>query len=348
MAETSTTKHPFAEAAKTTFSHKTDDGASVYKGVLDPFWAVSVVPHGGYVLALIVDALIHHQAGTNQPDPIHLSTHYLEPNKPAACEIVIRVQRTGRRYSNLTADLYQNGRMNVTSHVIVGNLPDPANLTVNPAVPSLLPPHPLAPRTPFRTHPSVAKLTKKPKKLTFRFAFDYAIDPAVAERHARDGEQGFGERNESLDDASWYELLDETDKDARVGFPAIVWLSDMGRNTPSLLTGGLAPGESWFPTMSFQLEFKVKLSALPAYIAPQTFGVWTTGRFVMEGRHEVHTEIWTAPSKIGQSGAISAEDPSWRDKMFCIARSSQMALTIPLEVNTRKGKKEGEGEKAKL
>lgn len=39
--------------------------------------------------------------------------------------------------------------------------------------------------------------------------------------------------------------------------------------------------------MSFQLEFKLKLSALPAYIAPQTFGVWTTGRFIVEGRHEV-------------------------------------------------------------
>lgn len=80
----------------------------------------------------------------------------------------------------------------------------------------------------------------------------------------------------------------------------------MGRNTPNILPKADRPGDryidvnmtfkhdsdrflsnSWHPTMSFQLEFKVKLSALPAYIAPQTFGVWSTGRFIHEGRHEV-------------------------------------------------------------
>jgi len=50
-------------------------------------------------------------------------------------------------------------------------------------------------------------------------------------------------------------------------------------------------GNSWFPTMSFQLEFKIKLSALPSYIAPHTFGVWSTGRFLIEGRHEVRTPL---------------------------------------------------------
>lgn len=67
--------------------------------------------------------------------------------------------------------------------------------------------------------------------------------------------------------------------------------------------------------------------------------------------HQVHTEIWTAPGDIGKPGNISVDDPKWREKMFCIARSSQMALTIPLEVNKRKAKARAtpsEGEKAKL
>lgn len=63
---------------------------------------------------------------------------------------------------------------------------------------------------------------------------------------------------------------------------------------------------------------------------------------------KVHTEVWTAPSDIGSTGSVRADDPKWRDKMFCIARSSQMALTIPLEVNKRKAKHQDNGEKAKL
>lgn len=65
---------------------------------------------------------------------------------------------------------------------------------------------------------------------------------------------------------------------------------------------------------------------------------------------QVHSEVWTAPSALGKPGELSADDPSWREKMFCVVRSSQMALTIPLEVNRRKAlaKNGGDGEKAKL
>jgi len=117
------------------------------------------------------------------------------------------------------------------------------------------------------------------------------------------------------------------------------FLADLGRHSPDLLPSADRPGESWTPTMSFHIEFKVKLSALPSYIAPQTFGIWSTGRFIIEGRHELHTELWTAPSEIAKDGQIGANDPNWREKMFCVARSTQMATTIPIEVNRRKEKK---------
>jgi len=51
---------------------------------------------------------------------------------------------------------------------------------------------------------------------------------------------------------------------------------------------------------------------------------------------KLHTEVWTAPSEITTDGRIGANDPKWREKMFCVARSTQMAITIPLEVNRRK------------
>jgi len=36
---------------------------------------------------------------------------------------------------------------------------------------------------------------------------------------------------------------------------------------------------------------------------------------------------------------IDANDANWREKMFCAARSTQMATTIPMEANRRKEKK---------
>jgi hypothetical protein len=92
------------------------------------------------------------------------------------------------------------------------------------------------------------------------------------------------------------------------------------------------------------IEFKAPMSALPDYIAPHTFGVFSTGKFIHLGRHEVVSEVWTAPSRIGQAGAKEValgKDGSdvWREKMVCLGIASQMALTIPLEVNARKANK---------
>lgn len=64
----------------------------------------------GYVLAVILDAVIQRQKGTNTPDPVHISAHYLEPSKPGPFEVRIKPLRSGKRYSNITADLYQNVR----------------------------------------------------------------------------------------------------------------------------------------------------------------------------------------------------------------------------------------------
>ncbi|KAF8316384.1 hypothetical protein DL93DRAFT_2078128 [Clavulina sp. PMI_390] len=300
------------------------------------------VPNGGYVLGVVVDAVIQHQSTTNQPDPIHLSAHYLQPSVPGPCEVQIRIQRIRRRYSNITADLYQKGNMNVTTHIIVGTLPDVNSLKIERATPTILPPHPLATRIPFYTHTALSKYTGKPSKLTFKNAFEQSKDPVVFEMQNK---KSLGGTNGGLESSAWLELTEEPDKTTRLGLPAITFLADLGKNPPSILPRDEQPGESWFPTMSFQIEFKVKLSTLPDYIAPQTFGLWSYGRFLVEGRHELHTEVWTAPSAIGKPGAVAADDPNWRDKMFCVARSAQMALTIPIEVNRRKAAKGKEGVK---
>ena len=62
-----------------------------------------------------------------------------------------------------------------------------------------------------------------------------------------------------------------------------------------------------------------------------------SGRFLNEGQHDVYVEIWSAPGPIAR-GEVREE--GWRDKMVCIAISTQMALWVSMDVNMRKGKEQ--------
>lgn len=42
-----------------------------------------------------------------------------------------------------------------------------------------------------------------------------------------------------------FQFLDEPDKTARVGLPAIVFLADLGRNTPGILPNDDRPGDRY-------------------------------------------------------------------------------------------------------
>ena len=152
---------------------------------------------------MIIDAVVRNQAESSHQDPIHISAHYLEPSSPGAVEIRIKEQRTGRRFWNITADLYQEvsifgpqpvfpstipqqGKMNVTTHIIMGTLPDPANVSKDRSMPTILPPHPYSTRIPFRTHPATTRIAKKLDKLAFRRSFYLANDEVISLRQMAD------------------------------------------------------------------------------------------------------------------------------------------------------------------
>ena len=65
------------------------------------------IPHGGYVLGLIMDACAQHQSQTGQPDAAHVSAQYLLATAVDECEIVIRVLRRGKSWTNLSGRLIQ-------------------------------------------------------------------------------------------------------------------------------------------------------------------------------------------------------------------------------------------------
>ncbi|KAF9515539.1 hypothetical protein BS47DRAFT_1341917 [Hydnum rufescens UP504] len=324
----------FSQAVAVHFDRILDDETRVYMGTVDPFWTIGSVPHGGYLLGCILEAVIHSQSTTGQPDPIHLSSHFLAASRPGAYEIRISRVRTGRQFSNLIAHFFQNNQINITSHVIVGTLA-PAVMTNDRSCLTIIPPHPFAIRTPFRQHPSMSDPDQLPSILAFRSQLRASFDRIVEERsHAKANAPQEG--NGCFDYGAWYEILGE-DKGSRLSMPAVAFLADLGRNAPGILPKCDRPISPWYPTLTLAIEFKVKLSSLPACTAPRTFGVFSTGRFIHQGRHDAQAEIWTAPCAIGEKRKreLGSGTEEWRDKMLCVAIARQMALTSTVGVNKR-------------
>ena len=89
--------------------------------------------------------------------------------------------------------------------------------------------------------------------------------------------------------------------------------------------------------MTLAVDFKVPIRNLTSEHSHQTAGLYSSGRFINDpqGRHDIYVEVWSAPSKIGEG----IPEPGWRDKQICLAIATQMALTLPMEVNLKNGQK---------
>jgi hypothetical protein len=87
--------------------------------------------------------------------------------------------------------------------------------------------------------------------------------------------------------------------------------------------------------MAITVEFKSPIPTSSCYTS-RTVGLYSSGRFINnpEGRHDAYVEVWTAPEP-------GRETEGWRDKQICLAVSTQMALTVPMEVNRRIGRRDG-------
>jgi len=72
-------------------------------------------------------------------------------------------------------------------------------------------------------------------------------------------------------------------------------------------------------------------------IHPRTVGLYVRTGIMVEGRHDIYAEVWTAPCGIGDTTA--AVDPDWRDRQVCLVVANQIAMTMPGSVNGEKGRK---------
>ncbi|TFK70943.1 hypothetical protein BDN72DRAFT_887824 [Pluteus cervinus] len=329
---------PFHKALNVVGGGTTSNGAATFRGVIDPIWSVGAIPHGGYVLALIIEACIKHQHDTPHQDPIHVTAHYLRPSSPSSFEVHIRIIKVGKGFTNLTAELVQNDVVKVTTHLIFGdNNPNSAQRKGPPL--TILPPSGYARRLPLYEHPSQAKREALRHTWTFHPHVVWAPDQQLLEGNKSDSPLRTTEETVGGGGVEWGVWFEFTDAGERVTNPYLPFLVDIFLNFPSLLPKSERVGlsTSWFPTMTLSLEFKFPIPpASSVHHSARTVGLYSSSKFMQDpqGRHEAYVEVWTAPTNIGE-GKIEA---GWRDRQVCLAVATQMALTIPFEVNLNRRK----------
>ncbi len=82
-------------------------GPGEYAADLDPGWVVGGGLNGGYLLAVIGNAVGAELAPAGQPDPVSVSAYYLTPTVPGPAFVRVRRVRAGGRRSTVSATLVQ-------------------------------------------------------------------------------------------------------------------------------------------------------------------------------------------------------------------------------------------------
>ncbi|KAF7364838.1 hypothetical protein MVEN_00354100 [Mycena venus] len=321
---------PLGKAISVGYDGPPNADTKIFRGDIDAEWTVGNVPNGGYVLALVLDACIRHQAPTPHRDPIHVSAHFLQATSIAPFEVHVRTLRKGRGFTNVLADLVQQDRTRITSHLIFGSLEPPR----------LVPPSRYARRLPLYAHPSAAVDTPMARPWRFKEHIRWAADPQLRAQNSPDSPTRTSSATIGGGGLVWGAWFELTGADDHVTPASIAFLADTFINLPSLLPrserNGLVSGETWFPTMTLSIEFKAPIPPPSERHSARTVGLYSTGTFWGEpqGRHDAYVEIWTAPSNLG----VGKEKDGWRDDQFCLATATQMALAMPMAVNAARAK----------
>ncbi|KAI0784658.1 thioesterase-like superfamily-domain-containing protein [Abortiporus biennis] len=313
---------PHNKAINATFARK-DGDIYVYRGEVDEEWVVAVVPNGGYILGLILEAVVQQQAKTSHPDPIHVTAHFLKSAIVAPFEVHIRILKPGKGFCNLTANFVQDGVDKILTHMVLGTLaPRPGDQPDR----TIAPPHPYAARTPVITHPSKRMKVPARRPWNYKHYIEVTHDPAYDEI-AKGPTQGmkFGT----------YVTLSHPDD--HITLPSMALLADTFKIQIEVVPDvSEIMLHSWFPSMVMTIEFKFPIPKPtdPNY-SSNTVAIYSEGKFINDpnSRFDTYIEIWTAPEIDEQ------EDEDWREKQRCLAVATQMAIMVPIEVNRRRAQR---------
>ncbi|MCW2849792.1 MAG: thioesterase family protein [Marmoricola sp.] len=242
-----------------------------YSAELDGGWVVGGGVNGGYLLAVIGNAIRTELAELGQPDPVSVSAYYLSPSVPGPATVRVRQVRTGRTRSTVAASLVQQqgGREveRITALAVFGDLGEPGEAQ-REIPPPVLPPveECLATAEAPPSFIEVAPLLQR---------FGTRLDPAYAG-------WALGSPSGSGTIQGWFKLADDRPLDP------IALLLVVDALPPVTFDLGL-PG--WAPT----LELTAHVRARPA---PGWAIVRHATRNVSGGMFEEDCEVWDSAGRL--------------------------------------------------
>lgn len=116
----------------------TPRGEGRFSGELHDRWTIQDVPNGGYVMGLMLRAIL--EVG-GHPDPLTVTAHFLSPTLAGPVEMETEVVKAGRSTSTVMSSLHQDGRERIRMLSTLGHLDSregPDELFIRP--PELEPP----------------------------------------------------------------------------------------------------------------------------------------------------------------------------------------------------------------
>jgi hypothetical protein len=135
-----------------------------------------------------------------------------------------------------------------------------------------------------------------------------------------------------VESARWLELVgNESD---RLRTSLLAFFVDMTKGFPEVIPTKGSGG--WYPTMVLSMQFFHPLPPSSPSHASRTVGLYGTSSFLVDpfGRHDCDVEVWSAPCNVGDGEVLEG----WRDRQVCLAKATQMAMTMPLTLTRGKPK----------
>ena len=252
----------------------------VFAADLDPGWVVGGGVNGGYLLAVIGNAVRELLSTTGHVDPFSVSAHYLSASVPGPATVETRVVRAGGRFSTVAATLVQevDGAPvpRISALATYGDLDAAHDAGTDAAAAALhlaLPMPDLPPREECLLSSDAPEDVKRMAPLLARFGT--LLDPATAMwAVGKPSRQGLIQ--------GWFELADHRPLDP------IALLLVVDALPPVTFDLGM-PG--WAPTL--ELTAHVRAKPAPGWAAVRHYT-----RTVAGGLFEEDCEVWDSTGRL--------------------------------------------------
>jgi acyl-CoA thioesterase len=240
-------------------------GGAIFAADISPDWRAGRGPHGGYLAAIILRALVETVAEPARA-PRSLTIHYARAPKPGRATIATTIERAGRSLSTLSARVEQDGSL-VALALAAFSLPwSAATELAELPIPDVAPPEP-------RGEPGVPLFDGAPP-----FTRQLVLQPRI-------GAIPFTGSSEPMEIGAWLGLAEPRAIDAL----SLAFFSDSLFSPPFIRMSTLATS----PTIDLTIHFRAASRTAGRDADELCFARFRTG-VVHEGFFEEDGAIWSA------------------------------------------------------